>query len=96
METNFKNKNNNVNEKHLEKDTNQLPNHFINFQRNDNSKIDLELLIDDIRKTEEINDLIILDSEGKVAFFHSAQNTLDLEYLNNFKGEFEYFFIIIS
>jgi hypothetical protein len=41
-------------------------------------------------KIEEINDLILIDDEGKVFFFHSSQMTLDSQYLESIQKEFEY------
>lgn len=69
------------------RDTKQ--NYYNNLDSIDKSNINLENIVDYIRRIEEINDIIFIDAQGKVVFFHSAQNTQDLEYLNSLEEEFQ-------
>ncbi len=82
---------NNPNHKSRSGDAQQ--NYYNNLDSIDKSNLNTERIKDFIRKIEEINDIIFIDSQGKVVFFHSAQNTLDLQYLKNLEEEFQYYFI---
>ena len=55
--------------------------------KNNPVKIDVKEFL---KETEEINDIVFFDQNGKVYFFNSSQNTLDIEYLSTLSNEFKY------
>jgi len=90
MEDKFQNISEDFTNKSNPKSTKDTKQNNSNIYSKDKSDIHTENILDFIKKIEEINDIIFIDSEGKLVFFHSAQNTLDVEYLNNLRDEFEY------